>query len=1105
MPNDLRIDDIVSDKALKSVKDLEAALERAQGQLASSVSVVNKFNDALLNSKGAKEFAKAQADIATATDKVNKNQDDTIKKAQQVDAAMDALSTKEVARLKKEQDAIAKRSAIVKASTDADYAAYEKSQKGVQGLTTVVNDYDKAAAKAANDAIAFSSAVADTGTATESASNAQKEFNAGISVADGLIDKNVKSLIQLKLQSSNVSTAQKDLKKQFEAGTISEQQFISKTSELEKDQIGLKSAIQQTTQSIKQVISAQTVTNGSYDDLNARLNRSRAAYNALNKEERDNVNIGGALLGNIKALDTELKEIDATQGKFGRDVGNYGKALDGLPGPIGSAIGSFKALFTTLLANPIGIAAAALYGLYETFKLNDDAANKLAGTMLAFKTIVSNAGNEFTVFAKSAADNKYLSTVFDVAKTSIFTFIPGLKAAKDGYDLLYEANKDVIETSIAYEVELDNIEQAQSNFNKTIAQNNLEIQRQSTLAKTTSLDAKDRIAALDKESSLMASSVTGQIAIIDQQIAAEKKLLAVQGQAEDQSKQREATTFRINDLEVKRIEQLTAQEALETSNEKRRSALLKEIAAEEKKRIDDEFALAKQRLEIQRDTLQKVADSETESINVRLAAQTAAGEKETAIIKLTKAHDLQEIDISDTKEKTIREKADDDSLNATQKTATQRSKIVIGELDKQLNAFNKDLSDQQKVRTAMSAKELNQLETARDTEIAALNSKDEDYQNKKLAIQEKYAKIYIQKEIDNVNAVIEANAISVEQIESYEKQLAEYKINYSNAATDAERQAVAAQIQLEQQKLEDAKKQITDADELRKKSAALQVQLNEVGLKDDKKTNDEKKKQIQAYTQASAQLTQEAFNFIGSLANSSYVRQQNQIQATSDANDAAYAKQKANIEASTDDQATKDQKLALLDQKKAQQDAALAEKAKKAQLEKAKRDRAIQIGQIIAQTALAVVTQLDAGPPLGFALAAAAAAIGALQLATVIATPLPTYEHGGTHPSDGPAIFGEKGVELRQDPDGSVSFTPDKPTIGFVKKGTKFTSHHKLKQMMAMGTLGDYINNSSRVDMDVKSLMENDNRNAKMLSNGFRRNDPIVKQTGGVRQYKTRA
>jgi NAD-dependent DNA ligase len=66
---------------------------------------------------------------------------------------------------------------------------------------------------------------------------------------------------------------------------------------------------------------------GSYDSLTIRLDRLRASYRTLNEEERNNEEVGGALLASIKEYDSKLKDLDKSMGINNRNVGNYSEEV----------------------------------------------------------------------------------------------------------------------------------------------------------------------------------------------------------------------------------------------------------------------------------------------------------------------------------------------------------------------------------------------------------------------------------------------------------------------------------------------------------------------------------------------------------------------------------------------------------------------------------------------------------------------------------------------------------------------------------------------------------------------------------------------------------
>jgi hypothetical protein len=110
--------------------------------------------------------------------------------------------------------------------------------------------------------------------------------------------------------------------------------------------------------------------------------------------------------------------------------------------------------------------------------------------------------------------------------------------------------------------------------------------------------------------------------------------------------------------------------------------------------------------------------------------------------------------------------------------------------------------------------------------------------------------------------------------------------------------------------------------------------------------------------------------------------------------------------------------------------------------------KSIDVAQIISSTALSIMRALgEVGVPapvkvanaIGFGLT------GAVQLAKVLATPLPQYAEGiESTPTDSFAIVGEKGTELITEKSGKQYLTPNKDTLTYLPKGTKVTPHHEL-------------------------------------------------------------
>lgn len=90
-----------------------------------------------------------------------------------------------------------------------------------------------------------------------------------------------------------------------------------------------KQAISRMRQEVANQIKLEQVAQGSMDQMSQALSRMRVVYRSLDEGERGSV-FGQNLLKNIQALDTKIKELDASIGNHQRNVGNYASGWNGL-------------------------------------------------------------------------------------------------------------------------------------------------------------------------------------------------------------------------------------------------------------------------------------------------------------------------------------------------------------------------------------------------------------------------------------------------------------------------------------------------------------------------------------------------------------------------------------------------------------------------------------------------------------------------------------------------------------------------------------------------------------------------------------------------------
>lgn len=222
--------------------------------------------------------------------------------------------------------------------------------------------------------------------------------------------------------------------------------------------------------------------------------------------------------------------------------------------------------------------------------------------------------------------------------------------------------------------------------------------------------------------------------------------------------------------------------------------------------------------------------------------------------------------------------------------------------------------------------------------------------------------------------------------------------------------------------------------ELAQKEAEAEIAAIEKVTKADEKSHKDRMRSLQDWLQTA----QQAIGSIGDLIATVYDGQITKIEDEQDANNDAYDQDIERIE--------KKVEYGLLTEEEAEvKKRAAKEKteAKNRELEKKKQelarkqaiwDKATSIAQAGIATALAITKSLP-----NFVLAAIVGAMGAIQVATIAATPIPSYAEGtkdGAHPG-GKALVGDAGKREVVMYKGMAWITPDTPMLVDLPKGAQ--------------------------------------------------------------------
>ena len=361
---------------------------------------------------------------------------------------------------------------------------------------------------------------------------------------------------------------------------------------------------------------------------------------------------------------------------------------------------------------------------------------------------------------------------------------------------------------------------------------------------------------------------------------------------------------------------------------------------------------------------------------------------------------------------------------------------------------------------------LHQLELQREAEIDAAEKTGEDV----FLIDEKYAKkkqeLYERHASDQVQLIAE-NAAHEQEIRdaayvmdtlALKKQLAskeitqqeyaelEYqlKLNYARktaeAAIDAlESELATANLSTDKREKLEEKLAKLKADLAQKEAEAEIEAINKV-TKADEKAQKERQKNLKKWLQTASQ----AVGTIGNLVSSIYDGQIQKIEEEREANEEKYDEDIERIENLAESGAISEEEAEA--RKRAAKDQT---EAKNKELERQKQEiahkqavwnKGVQVAETGIATARGIMEAFQLGPIAGAVMAAVIGAMGAMQVATILATPIPSYADGtkgnDRHPG-GTALVGDAGKHEVIMYSGKAWITPDAPTLVDIPKGAQ--------------------------------------------------------------------
>lgn len=887
---------------------------------------------------------------------------------------------------------------------------------------------------------------------------------------------------------SALRTSLRELSKEYKKGAISEEEYKSKRDATVSQLRMLTEQNKQYSAILRNHTQVAIATAGSYNEMKASMLQLEKEYYNLSQAAREGAK-GMDILNNIGKLNQQLKDIDAQMGNYQRNVGNYASGWNGLNVSIQQIARELPALsvsantFFLAISNNLPIFIDELKKArieYELAKKSNQTAipvfKQVLSSLLSWQTalvvgitLLSSYGGEIT---------KWVGSLFDARKE-----IDYLKQLQED---LNKAQKEGVKNAQDEAVKLDILYRAAVNLNKPMGERKKAVE-----------ELKKQYPSYFKnisDENILAGKAADSYQRLSNAILASAKARAVQDRLVEQAKQKLDLEEKLADLESKkekaearkRREEATLAKIPTSAGEGYDfQARLVSKAQSKVESLDKEIdSLLNQLYQVD-----KASRDMARSINIGdvtfdpHSADKAANDLAQYIENLrNKMADLSVSLIEDEHQRNLAaiEKEYKDQIAVIKGYSEEENKLRemlaqerMQKIAKENEEYAKKLAEAEEKRIEEKKKytdEMLRLEEEQSSlRIAATSTGYRELEN---IITANYAKgLMSRKEYDEAMRELEKQAANEQlqiQIDAAEKmiEIAEASgvvskqqiemLRESIKAMEAEIGSINADDQLKKaEEQQDITRRNFEA--LKGYSSALKDLASDIdspfagifdgmdkgfSIMSDKisgvwgeLTDGEK---IERTTEMWGAMV----SGIGSMISSIYDRQIEAVEAEQEANEKAGEEEISRIEALeekgaiTTEEAEARKRAA--EDKTAQKNAELEKKKAALRTKQAKFEKATSIAEAAIQIAggiLQTIKQL--GFPAAIPMIAALGAMGAIQLATIIATPIPKYAKGTDSHKGGLAVVGDGGVSETIVTDKGAYITPSVPTLVDIPKGAK--------------------------------------------------------------------
>lgn len=1050
---------------INEIFDIEAINKQVQAVktgIESTLSDMEKFAKKASDLNKTIEQSGSFKEVADATDKVRKAQEEYAKQVDKLNALKKQEAQLNERLAKTQQDMLAKIAELQK--------RIDEETNALNNRTKAMKD-DMAQSQAnINQKKNESKAAIDNSNAIKAEADAYREAVDRINDNIGSRSENINLLLQ-------EQTVLANLKSEIDKLNKIEKQNGKLTQEQKNQRIALVSAQQESKQAISELSSAikndvkmNQAAKGSMDEMEQAVGRMKKVYRSLGDDIR-NSPFGQELLAQINATDEKLNELNASIGNHHKTIGDYegaikrviasqapfiGQLIDitgnskGVAGGFSAMIGGAKAFGKSLLgllANPVvailAAIALAIGVLVKVMKSSEEATARwnavLAPLTRAFNFFLSmvQKGVGF-ILSLVEVQMKLLGSLAKLAEKLPFVG----KYIKEVND----ANREAIEIEKAkYE-----LTKRTRKFNEESAEAELKVSDlRNKAAQKDKYTTEERIAFLDEAIAIETKVAEERKAIAEENL----RILETEASWADNDA---ATNDKLSEAKIAvtraTIELNTKTRELNAQRTEAINKMKEEKKAEDelvKSRKAAQVSLMKEGIEKQLAQINANYDGQITSLKTKLREETTLSKKAQEEINRTiiLLEQNREKDIKKTREDFNKEvlKMNTDAQRQLEDVVTSLMKegqekqieILNNSYDRQVEDLKLRLA-QEKNLTEEARKSINNtiiaLEQKRQQDIEKINSsfsvkriKDESLMIRQQAYMA---------ESEELKALADRYNSTNMTKEQFEQEKLEISRKYNKLAFESDISTLEDIVKnsgLQGEELKNIEK------ELAQKRVEYNQWANQQIIDNDTKAAEKRKELEKELQNQRIQLIGEALSTVASVTNSMFERRVQQLDSEIEKID---ERKNADIEAieqmGLSDEEAEARKMAIEARAAAQTDR-LEKQKKKMQKQQAITQKATALMEVAVDTAKGVAKAVAESPlTFGMPWSAFVAATGALQAAVIAAQPIPKYAKGTEDHPGGLAVVGDGGQkEVAILPDGGYYVTPSIPTLVDLPKGTE--------------------------------------------------------------------